>query len=249
MPPSKYKVWQWIGAVGEGAMQSEYVGLSGVAKGNANGMRFTVANEYICGQLGRAACLPVPPAALVEKNGEPYHVSLDFNLSGQRLPPADCAALVQAHPDLACGVVLFDMWIVNPDRHNRNVAFDQTTNQVQLFDHSHAFLQLPDPIQRLQAHQNALGIGGHCIANALTSLQGMQAWFSRLIAIPEYYIDHTLETATGVGLDAQLVPAVKAFLLERRAHLLDLVNANQASFPRVAPDLWAGVPAPVGGNP
>jgi hypothetical protein len=31
MPPTKYKIWQWGGLVGEGATQSEYVGLAGGA--------------------------------------------------------------------------------------------------------------------------------------------------------------------------------------------------------------------------
>jgi hypothetical protein len=219
-------------------MQSEFVGLSGVAKGNAHGTTLTVANEHICGQLGRGACLPIPPAALVEKNGVPYHVSLDFNLSGQGLPPADSAALVQALPELACGIVLFDVWIVNSDRHQSNLTFDQITGQVQLFDHSPAFLQGPDPINTLQAKYDELGIGGHCIAPQLKSLEGMRMWFERFNAIPNFFIEDAFETAKSVGLlDAQVPPA-RDFVLNRRARVLELVNAHRTSFPLVLPDEW-----------
>ena len=228
-------------------MQSELVGLAGIAKGNPHGMVLTVANEYICGNLGRCACLPIPPAALVEKNGEVFHVSLDFNLSGQRLPPADPAAVVAVDPVLACGIVLFDIWIVNGDRHNRNLSFDQGTQRVQLFDHSHALLQGQDTIAYLQQNRDRLGIGAHCLAPHLTSLAGMRPWFDRFNAIPDFYVAETIETAKGLGLSEALEQPVKDYILERRGRLIELVDANRASFPLVPPDLWDQLVG--GGNP
>jgi hypothetical protein len=47
--------------------------------------------------------LPIPPSFLIEKEGKPHHVSLNFNLAGQSLPPVDAAAMVSAHPKLAVG--------------------------------------------------------------------------------------------------------------------------------------------------
>jgi hypothetical protein len=238
MPPTKYKVWQWGGKVGDGVMQSEVVGLQGVAKKGDAGHPLTVANEYICGTLGRSACLPIPPAVIVDKEGEAYHVSLDFNLSGQRLPPADPAALVAALPQLACGIVLFDVWIVNGDRHTRNLSYDQAAQRVQLFDHGHAFLQSADPVAYLQQLRDRLWNGGHCLAAHLTSLDGMRFWFDRFNAIPEFFIRDTIESADGLGLAAALTPAVIDYVLERRGRLLEIVNINRATFTNVAADLW-----------
>jgi hypothetical protein len=80
----------------------------GVAKRATADHPFTVANEYVCGQLGRLLGLPIPPGFTVVAGGTVYHVSMDFNLAGQALPPADAAALVAHDPDLASGIVVFD---------------------------------------------------------------------------------------------------------------------------------------------
>lgn len=242
MPPTQYKVWHWGGPVGEGAMQSQFVGLHAVAKGNSVGYPFTVANEWICGQLARAACLPVPPAAIVDKSGEPFHASLDFNLAGHQLPPADPQALANEHPELACGIVLFDAWIVNDDRHKKNLAFDQTTKAVQLFDHSHALLRPPDPMARLQQNATSLAIGGHCLAPVLTNLDGMGEWHSRFNAIPSFYIEDAIRSAVSWGLPASIADSCLNFLLDRRTKLLGIVANNKAMFTGMQPqllDAWA----------
>src|SRR5262245_35107395 len=111
------------GPVGQGAMASVHVGVAGVAKPANPGVPYALAAELICGGLARAVMLPIPPTFFIENNGTKYHVSLNFNLAGQQLPPANPAALMASHHALAWGIVLFDIWVLNDDRHANNLAF------------------------------------------------------------------------------------------------------------------------------
>ncbi len=232
MAATQYKIWQMGGAVGHGVMGSQHIGVAGVAKPAVPNNPFALANEIVCGELGRVLRLPIPPGFIVEDNGTRYHVSLNFNLAGQDLPPADAAALVQAQPDLACGIILFDTWVVNRDRHRRNLAFDTSTGRVSLFDHSHAFLSGSAGRAHLVGNHDKLGIGGHCLAREVTALTHMPRWSERISAIPEYYIREVVQDARDLGLPNGDADFCIDFLLERRGRLLDLVQQERATFPK-----------------
>jgi hypothetical protein len=236
VPATRYKIWSIGAPVGSGATQSFHVGVAGVAKGNSPGLPFVVANELLCGHLARVLLLPVPPGFIIEHNGTPHYVSLNFNLAGEDLPPADPGAIQSAHPDLACGIVLFDIWIVNADRHRQNIAHDRTTDRVQIFDHSHAFFG--NGAAHLTATEDQLGIGGHCLAGELRSLTGMRSWRDRILSVPEFYIRAVVEAAAEVGLPADQIGFCASYLLRRRSKLLDLVKQYRASFPKVEQRLW-----------
>jgi hypothetical protein len=233
MPATAYKIWTIGAPVGIGAMQSLHVGVAGVAKAAAPAIPYAVSNELICGYLARAILLPVPPGFLINKGGVPYHVSLNFNLAGQELPPADAAAVVAAHPRLSWGIILFDSWVVNFDRHNGNIAFDQGSNKVQVFDHSHAFCHTD-----LQGHLNAnvagLGIGGHCLATEVTTADGFNEWLHRIMSVPEFYIREVVVSSVSAGLPPTEVQFCTDYLLNRRAQLRNIFLANRAAFPKLA---------------
>lgn len=239
MPATKYRIWQWGGPVKRGALGSYYVATAGVAKKATDDHPHAVSNELICGALARMLLLPVPPGFIVERDGTPYHVSLDFNLTGHALPPANPRRLVTEHPGLACGILLFDSWILNHDRHDENVAYDSGTKRVQLFDHSHALL--PGRFNRdwLEYNEELLGIGDHCLKGEVVSLDGMQEWHDRIMAVPEYYIEAIVDSAVDVGLPRNEAESCKEFLFLRRERLLDLVSDHLQEFPLVQPDLWA----------
>ena len=210
--------------------------MAGIAKGNSPGLPFIVANELLCGHLARVLLLPIPPGFIIDHNGTLHYVSLTFNLAGEDLPPADPGAIASTHPELACGIVLFDVWIVNGDRHRGNIAHDRTTNRVQIYDHSHAFFANgPD---HLTAVEDQLGIGGHCLVGELQSLAGMQRWQDRICSIPEFYIQEVVAAAAEVGLSINQVNFCASYLLRRRDKLLDLVKQHRANFIKVGRELW-----------
>jgi hypothetical protein len=141
MSASKYKIWAMGGPVGEGATQSVHVGVAAIAKKSTKNEPNIVLNELVCNLVGRILFLPLPPGLLLENSGETYFSSLNFNLAGQALPPAPVATIVAELPELSWGITLFDIFIMNADRHNKNISYDRKTNELQIFDHSHAFLK------------------------------------------------------------------------------------------------------------
>ena len=239
MPATHYKVVAKGGPVGQGVTGSVYVSVHGVAKSNSAQYPTIVANELVCNRLASALLLPVPPGFLIKLDDVSHFASLNFNLSGQSLPPADAAAIVSAFPTLSWGILLFDMWVLNGDRHNGNISHDTIANKVQLFDHSHALFARSD----FQSFSNSPAIGGHCLAPAITSLDGLTDWNSHIGAIPERFVRTIVGDVVGdeFGVGTARAQECAEFLIARRSHLIALAKANAALFPKVPADAWTGV--------
>lgn len=239
MPITHYKLLSVRGPVGSGALASQYFAVQGVAKCATADYPFIVASEYVCGRLGRMLGLPIPPGFTVDSGGVIYHVSMDFNLTGQALPPADVVALVGAFPDLASGITIFDAWLLNQDRHDQNVSFDRTSQQVSLFDHSHAFLAGKEGTQYLEKQKDTLfGPGSHCLAPLLPNLDGVNRWLELLRQVPRFFLEDTISRAVDLGLPQDKVDFCRDFLVSRRDRLPDLIRQYQAIFKSVTPNLW-----------
>lgn len=243
LPATFYKVWAVGPPVGQGATGSVHVGVAGIAKAATPNLPYTVPNELVCTHLARLMMLPIPPSFLIEKEGKPHHVSLDFNLAGQSLPPVDAAAMVAAHPKLAVGIIVFDAWVFNHDRNATNVAFDTTTNKVQIFDHSHALLHGSDENaarNHFETHKRALNIGNHCLANEIKTFDGVHEWLERMRGISKWHILHLVEQSVAVGFPRDLAPYTSELLLERRSILEDLIQNEFSRFPNAQPYPWHG---------
>ena len=240
MPATHYKVWEWGSRVGRGAMDSCYVGVAGVAKRATDAHPYAVVNELVCGDLARVLRLPCPPGFIVDREGVPYHVSLNFNLSGEDLPPADATAIAANHPEVSWAIIAFDALIVNGDRHTRNLAYDEDREAIQLFDHSHALMTGNDPRARLEGLEDELGIGGHCLANAITTLDGLDEACDRIVGVPGYYIRDAVEAAKAVGLADDDATVCRDFILARQGRIEELIRTNRDRFAGVADELWNG---------
>lgn len=215
--------------------------MAGIAKGNTGELPFVVANELICARLASAILLPVPPGFIIDKDGSPHYASLNFNLAGEDLPPANVESLVLRDPALAMGITIFDIWIVNDDRHRNNLDYDADSGKVQIFDHSHAFFHGGNPRQRLVENEQSLGIGSHSVASRLRSLEGLSTWVQRINEIPEFYISEVVSSASELGLPPNDVEFCTKYLLDRRLRIQDLILANQEAFPSINPQLWNGI--------
>ena len=213
-----------------------HVGVAGIAKPNSAGLPLVVASEFVCYMLAQAILLPIPPGFIVDLNLEPHYVSLNFNLAGMTLPPADAVLIATNHPELAAGIVLFDVWVANSDRHSQNIHFDQTSDRIEIFDHSHASL-LNDAAD-LAIRTTQLAIGGHCLASELRSVAGITSWSERISEVPEFYIRAAVEEAAEIGLPADRIAPCLDFLLERRTRLVTLMKDNRGAFPRINPALF-----------
>jgi hypothetical protein len=218
------------------------VAVAGVGKPSNAANPNAIANELICGDLGRILRLPIPPGFIVYKEAEPYHVSLNFYLAGEDLPRADAASLVAEHPKLACGIVAFDIWVCNGDRHAKNIAFDQSTKRVNLFDHSHAFMHGAQGRKHLEGQAGSLGIlPHHCLVPQIANGDHFGYWIDRIERIPEFYIRDSIRECMAIGMTSDDADFCTGFLLDRRTQLTTLLDANKASFPKLQPSLIVAV--------
>lgn len=234
----RYKLWQFPDPdkieTTDGVTGAVRVGVSGFAKTFCKDAPFAVTNELLGAELGRAIRLPVPPGIVVDHEGSPYFVSVDFNVAGQKLPPADAEALVDRHPSLSCGIIAFDAWIVNVDRHAKNIAFDKASNQVNVFDHSHAFLGARDGKQFLEYHARKIGLGEkHCVAKQIRDLSDLDMWIKRIKQVPEYFIEDVVGAACAVADGRADKNFCFDYLLQRRERLSELVELNRGSLPKL----------------
>lgn len=234
VPATEYKIWAFGDYVGEGATQSVHVGIAAVAKCATNDSPLIVANELICNHLARAILLPCPPGFVIRKEEKPYFVSLDFNLAGQSLPPVDAAKIIEKYEELAWGIILFDIWVVNPDRHKKNISFNTLSGKIQIYDHSHAFMGASkDPKQQIETNKDSLGIGRHCLAREVTCIDFAKKWADKIQAVPEFYIREVLASAKEVNLPDEVENFCVDNLLKRRKNLLTLIENNKGTFPKL----------------
>jgi len=241
LPATRYKVWRWGDAVGQGVLAPYHVGVWGIAKAPDNDNPYVVANELVCYNLAKAILLPIPPGFIVARNGAFNYVSLDFNLSGAALPPADPESVIRAVPDIAAGIIAFDVWIVNSDRHDGNLHYDFLQRKIEIFDHGHAFFRGSNEEQAretLANSENQLGIGNHCLASELLELTSIPRWLNRIMAVPDFYISEVIKAGIEVGLPESQAGFCEDFLSRRRQALGELIRNNQDTFPKVQPTLW-----------
>jgi hypothetical protein len=232
--------------LGIGTAGARYVQLSAVAKDNTHAP-YCIPNELICGELGRFLRLPVPPVGIVSQTtGTPLFASLDFNLTGNSLPPVNVAECMRLLPQLSAGLLLFDIWVANCDRHPENFSVDFLANppQMNVFDHSHAFFGYAAGAgeARLNALQDRLGISWttnnavdsgrhrHCLLDVVSSDNGFSFWINRVRAVPDFFIEEICRDAQPFGLTTQEMNAAIQFLKTRRNNLDTIIQNNRAEF-------------------
>ncbi len=143
-------------------------------------------------------------------------------------------------PDLCCGVIVFDLWIANTDRHDGNLSFDPNVSpkRLNVFDHSHALFGL-EGAQRLERFVNAFtltesaesGTNRHCLLDQVTDLSGFGYWVDRINLLPKFQIIDACKNAESLGLiDAAERKSLLAFLLGRRKILRHLMETNSEQF-------------------
>ncbi len=215
------------------------VHVGGLAKAATFGAPYVVANDVICGHLGRTLGLPVSFCFVAAVDGGLHYVALDFNRTGQALPPADVRALVRHDHALPSGVVVFDAWICNADRHTRNLHFDPATGQTHVFDHGGAlFGPWAGGVSELQGRRDALNVGEHVVVPHVTDLDGLQHLLARVQALPRLVVEDAVAPAVGAGLTDDEGAFCVDFLVERARRLPELFRRDQGRFTGVAPEAW-----------
>lgn len=234
MSVTGYKVWAVGSPVGIGVTGAINIGFAAIAKKSTIDEPHIVSNELICNYIARSLLLPCPPGALLSYNDDSYFATLNFNVGGLALPPADPTILTKEQTSLSWGIILFDTLCMNADRHVWNISHNQTTKEVQIFDHTHAFVGTNGNVSTTLADRvDLLSIGRHCLAGEIQGGDGYQMWCDRIKTLPEFFIEGIIADAWDVGI----LPAYKNqcvdSLLKRRNRIENLIQDNLGSFPNL----------------
>jgi hypothetical protein len=224
---------------------------------NSSDNPYCIANELVCTELARFLGLQHPVGAIMRSDrSEIWFATLDFNVTGKRLPPIEPADVAERFSSLSAGIVLFDIFIANSDRHPHNITLDtsrfkarsaanvQRNSTPIIFDNSHALFghrrglgieRLEGLKQRLGITGNALYSGGirHCLLDKLTSDAAMPQWIERIKAVPDFMIENLckelmLHLHTHVQPDECAV--LQDFLRLRRDTIGDIIAQHKEEF-------------------
>ena len=231
--------------LGIGVADSRYVSIQAVAKTNGPQAPYCIPNELICGEVGRFLGLPIPPGSVVRgqvSTDQVFFASLDFNITGNVLPPIDPADCVARLPELSSGILLFDALVANCDRHTENLAMDASTSppRLNLFDHSHALFggrQVP-AADRLEYIRNSLaltpgewtGVARHCLLHAVRSDAHFGFWLDRIARLPDFFIENACQAAINLGITSDEANFAVDFLRHRRNHLQAIIEGSRSDF-------------------
>lgn len=247
MPVINYRLLSVKDPLNIGIAGGMHLTVAAVGKQNVDNAPYCIPNEMICGELGRFLRLPVPPLGVVaEEGGEAWFASLNFNLTGNDLPPVKPSDCVRLLPSRSAGVLLFDIWIANLDRNRKNLALDllATPPLMSVFDHGHALFGYAKDkgVERLAEHMDTLGISWktgeplesgrhrHCLLDAVNSDAHFDHWMKRIESTPNFYIEEVCRDALPYGMSAAEGDAAAGFLKARRDNIRKLVNDNRAEF-------------------
>jgi hypothetical protein len=245
MPENMYRIISFDRQMGVGVSGSWQASISAVAKCNGPNAPYCVPNELISTEIGRILRLPIPPCGIIKapNTATPFwFASLDFNLTGNALPPLDPLACFTDLPDLSTGLLLFDSLILNCDRHRGNLAMDKSIRPVQMniFDHSHALFGFEPGAgsRRLTDLKNRLGISGgphtmgnrHCLLDVISADDHFDKWLSRIESIPDFFIEETCRDAEKLGITSIETEDVINFLKFRKQNLRAIILAHQTEF-------------------
>ncbi len=230
--------------LGAGVSDSQIVSIPGVAKKNCPNAPYCVANEVVCGEIGRFLGLSVPPAGVFypPKGNDLFFASLDFNLTGNTLPPVNATRCVEVLPQESTGLLLFDILIANSDRHGRNFSVDYSPKppKMNVFDHGHAMFgkDAGEGAARLARLRDRLAISAgshtagnrHCLLDQVNTDAHFGRWIERIRQIPDYVIEDLCSELPSLGCTKAEAAAAEDFLKHRRGKLAQIVEENRAQF-------------------
>jgi hypothetical protein len=205
--------------------------------------KYLLANEWIAANIGWHIRLPIPPFAMMRKGGSSrYFASLDFSGRIGSPPDMNPERLAECLPDETTGVLLFDMFIANPDRHEGNLKVDNrnSPSTLEVFDHDQA-LFASRGVSRLRKVDGKLGYGlyqqnsqFHKLADAISTSKYFWKWTSRIGMINDGFIECICDEARVTGITSADAKECAVFLKHRKDQMEGLVRDNKAFFKKIS---------------
>jgi hypothetical protein len=238
MPPLEYIIRDDLGALAESSATAPHTMLVTTVGKDTTGKPYLLFNELVCAGLGRLLGLPIAQGVAAKFDSREYFVSLKFTESTP--PPIIPTDAWQQARYLCTGTVLFDAWICNNDRHNKNLAFDSGTQTFALFDHSHSLFH-GSGVGHLHGNATVPGIDGHCLVGEFRDEGDVGEWLDRFRQVPAFQIRDVVREASRYGVSTQEREDCIAFLDDRRSKLGSLFAGQTGAFPHVNVAGWANL--------
>lgn len=220
-----------------------------VSKGNGNDSdSFRVVNEFIATSLAEQIGLPVPRFSVETRFRNDRNTGRSIGLPcfitiGVPLQSADneaCELIVTQLPQMAAGILLFDVWVANVDRHAQNILVNSRSapTTVCSIDHDHALFgricSRHVGLERLVTVRDQLGIErpthDHVLIKHFTTDADFPAWYDRIRSVPSARICELCEQCREYGLTAEEAAAATDFLVHRQQNLPSIVANHRAAF-------------------
>lgn len=199
------------------------------------------ANEWIAARLADALGLPVLDHRIVSMGGDLFFASAW--MQKPTFYPAIDAEIFQKceNRDRAYGVVVFDCWLINKDRHGANLVVRNSRHGNHLMilnDHSHLLVSPLGPFdtEHLPGSVSLPPAPFIClpfIRDAITDPGGIRNALDQVEALPERFIRDAVHS-TPQSLLSHSDQAIYAdFLVDRRGCLREVMQAGSSVFPKL----------------
>lgn len=188
-----------------GTSGARYFYVLTVGKPNTPKYPYSVANEKIASELGRAIGLRVPEVLLYPVGGDWYSFShfIRQTESGETMPEGtakEIDAFFGDHPSDLQGMICFDLFVCNNDRKTDAFVIGED-QKVWLIDHGNALFYRPTGgiqpgIPRLLAVKDdlkAMFDKPHRFVGELKSWEHIDMWCGRIAQIPSYFIQAVID--------------------------------------------------------
>ncbi len=210
-------------------------------------------NEWVASTIAQYLRLPIPAFAITRYDGGRGTVgssqllfsSIDFNYERESPPRPEFDILFNLHPDLCAGILIFDIFVANPDRRRDNIWCDNSARptRIWIYDHDQAlFGGEHDGCNRITAIQDKLGLGFwsqngsdfHPFLRHVHTVKLFEKWLGRVHSVPAWFIRSVCEETRKFGASADESRQLYDFLRERRRQIGSVLKVNSDAFPNVS---------------
>lgn len=209
---------EWI----DGTSQEVRIGRANIFYKSGEDHPLLPANEFIASRLATALGLPVPAGDVGRDERETLGwVTLEVPNALNYSPP-NPQEVVAREPELSAGCIVFDVWVGNHDRHEKNIIYHRNIG-FWLIDHELALGGAAEDLGTLSSQASLPG-RLHFFATARPSEPQIEAWVQRVRKLPVSVVDGTLREARARRLvtTAQR-DAIRGYVILRQKHLAGLV--------------------------
>lgn len=215
---------------------------------------YLLVNEWIAANLGWYLRLPIPPFALMRSSSKAQRLFASLDYSGRDTQPDDMDphALASFMPNECVEVLLFDILIANPDRHEGNLKVDDVSapSRIEVIDHDAALFgrsQRSKGAERLGRLLGTRSLGlwpgaaeqhppTHKLLGAISRADAMAGAIQRITDMPDDFIERVCRECADLGPTKSEIDAVITFLIDRKQRFLEILKDNKPYFSSVA--LW-----------